>query len=176
MNKFIVYVIIIFEYTLFYHLITSSAAVQNSPENAKLSPASQAMSQIPSLSLQTAPKTLLLRHISASKCSIPVKANIFSPIPNAISRNYRDVKRGSLIAVGCSTSSPFIGRVGLHKREGNFTLLSFGAENTITAEDKSDGSQALSALLPVVVALTAVSALWKPWTFTWWGSFIVLGI
>ncbi|XP_042042170.1 probable sodium/metabolite cotransporter BASS3, chloroplastic [Salvia splendens] len=125
------------------------------------------MSQIPSLSLQTAPKTLLLRHISASKCSILVKANSFSPIPNAISRNYRDVKRGSLIAVGCSTLSPFIGRVGLHKREGNFTLLSFGAENTITAEDQSDGSQALSALLPVVVALTAVSALWKPWTFTW---------
>ncbi|XP_041996488.1 probable sodium/metabolite cotransporter BASS3, chloroplastic [Salvia splendens] len=125
------------------------------------------MSQIPSLSLQTTPKTLLLRHISASKSSIPVKANSFSPIPNAISRNYRDVKRGSLIAVGCSTSSPFIGRVGLHKREGNSTLLSFGAENTITAEDKSDGSQALSALLPVVVALTAVSALWKPSTFTW---------
>ncbi|KAL1565687.1 putative sodium/metabolite cotransporter bass3, chloroplastic [Salvia divinorum] len=125
------------------------------------------MSQIPSLSLQTAPKTLLLRHISAPKSSIPVKTNSFSPIPNAISRNYRDVKRGSLIAVGCSTSSPFIGRVGLHKREGNFTLLSFGTENTITAEDKSDASQALSALLPVVVALTAVSALWKPSTFTW---------
>ncbi|XP_057780960.1 probable sodium/metabolite cotransporter BASS3, chloroplastic [Salvia miltiorrhiza] len=126
------------------------------------------MSQTPCLSLQTAPKTLLLRRISASKSSIPIKSNLFSPIPNAISGNCRGVKRGSLIAVGCSTSSPFIGRVGLHKREGNFTLLSFGAESTIAAaEDKSDASQVLSALLPVVVALTAVAALSKPSTFTW---------
>lgn len=143
------------------------------------------MSHTPCLSLQTAPKSLLLRRISASKNSIPIKTNSFSPIPNVISGNYRDVNRGSLIAVGCSTSSPFIGRVGLHKREGNFTLLSFGAENTIAAEDKSDASQVLSALLPVVVALTAVAALWKPWTFTWsvfyfnfiyLFSFLLLGI
>lgn len=74
-----------------------------------------------------------------------------------------------MISVGCSTSSPFIGRVGLHKREGNFTLLSFGADHKISAEEeeKSDASQLLSALLPVVVALTAVAALWEPRTFTW---------
>lgn len=74
-----------------------------------------------------------------------------------------------MVAVACSTSSPFIGRVGLHKREGNFTLLSFGVDPKIAVdtEEKYDVSQILSASLPFVVALTAVAALSKPSTFTW---------
>ncbi|KAL3531039.1 hypothetical protein ACH5RR_010361 [Cinchona calisaya] len=78
---------------------------------------------------------------------------------------------GSLSAVACSTtSSPFIGKVGWHKREGNFSLLSFGVnldESVMEAEKKSDSSQALSAMLPFVVALTAIAALSQPSTFTW---------
>lgn len=74
-----------------------------------------------------------------------------------------------MFALACSTSSPFIGKVGLHKREGNLSLLSFGVDPKISveAEVKSDASQVLSALLPFVVALTAVAALSKPSTFTW---------
>lgn len=78
---------------------------------------------------------------------------------------------GSLNSVACSTSSPLIGRVGLHRREGTLSLLSFGANPrsfyAAEDEDKVDYSQALSALLPFVVALTAVAALSQPSTFTW---------
>ncbi|KAG8371686.1 hypothetical protein BUALT_Bualt13G0114100 [Buddleja alternifolia] len=48
-------------------------------------------------------------------------------------------------------------------------MLSFGVDPKIAieAEVKPDASQLLSALLPFVVALTAVSALTQPSTFTW---------
>ncbi|KAI7983226.1 hypothetical protein LOK49_LG15G00942 [Camellia lanceoleosa] len=76
---------------------------------------------------------------------------------------------GSLSAFACSTSSPFIGKVGLQRREGNFSLLSFGTNPSHASEVamKSDSSQILSAMLPFVVALTAVAALSQPSTFTW---------
>ncbi|KAL8516543.1 hypothetical protein ACS0TY_014982 [Phlomoides rotata] len=121
------------------------------------------MIQTPCLSLQTAPKTLFL-HNSFSENSIP-----FSIKNNPFSRYKKNVKGGSLVAVACSTSSPFIGRVGLHKREGNFTLLSFGVDPKIDVETEEnyDVSQILSASLPFVVLLTAVAALSKPSTFTW---------
>lgn len=73
----------------------------------------------------------------------------------------------------CSTT-PFIGfggRVGLQRREKNVSLLSFGVNNTnnqISGDDsKSDSSQILSAMLPFVVAATAIAALSQPSTFTW---------
>uniref|UniRef100_A0A7C9A330 Bile acid:sodium symporter n=1 Tax=Opuntia streptacantha TaxID=393608 RepID=A0A7C9A330_OPUST len=71
----------------------------------------------------------------------------------------------------CSTT-PFIGlggRVGLQRREGNVSLLSFGVHtNQISGDDsKSDSSQVLSAMLPFVVAATAIAALSQPSTFTW---------
>ncbi|XP_057483142.1 probable sodium/metabolite cotransporter BASS3, chloroplastic [Actinidia eriantha] len=76
---------------------------------------------------------------------------------------------GPLSVFACSTSSPFIGKVGFQRREGNFSSLSFGANpshaNEVAA--KTDSSQILSALLPFVVALTAVAALTQPSTFTW---------
>ncbi|KAL3646871.1 hypothetical protein CASFOL_009415 [Castilleja foliolosa] len=59
---------------------------------------------------------------------------------------------------------------GLHKRERNFSLLSFGVDPKINFETEAksdDASQVLSALLPFVVALTSVAALSKPSTFTW---------
>ncbi|KAK1353998.1 putative sodium/metabolite cotransporter BASS3, chloroplastic [Heracleum sosnowskyi] len=83
---------------------------------------------------------------------------------------------GGLSVLACSTSPPFIGKVGLFKREGNFTLLSFGTNPSYLSDvgdkdaandDDDDSSQILSALLPFVVALTAVAALVQPSTFTW---------
>ncbi|KAL6211021.1 hypothetical protein ACLB2K_016249 [Fragaria x ananassa] len=83
----------------------------------------------------------------------------------------RRFRNGGLSIKGCSTS-PFIGRVGLQWREGNSSLLSFGI-NPPTAMPKGaeqsgeDSSQVLSAMLPFVVAATAVAALAQPATFTW---------
>ncbi|KAI3461805.1 hypothetical protein Pfo_018468 [Paulownia fortunei] len=130
------------------------------------------MSPVPCLSLQTTPKTLFFHPNSLPKNSISfsLKDHSFSPvIRKGISRNTKNVKGASLFAVACSTSLPFIGKVGLHRREGNFSLLSFGVgpKTAVEAEVKSDASQVLSALLPFVVALTAVAALSKPSTFTW---------
>ncbi|WOL11343.1 hypothetical protein Cni_G20105 [Canna indica] len=74
-------------------------------------------------------------------------------------------------AVACSTSFPCLGRVGWHRREGSASLLSFGVEpgELLSRRDSAaaDSSQALSALLPVVVAATAVAALTNPPTFSW---------
>lgn len=73
----------------------------------------------------------------------------------------------------CSTSLPRLGRVGWHRREGSASLLSFGAgPGELLAgsgghQSSADLSQALSALLPFVVAATAVSALVNPATFSW---------
>nr|XP_043635856.1 probable sodium/metabolite cotransporter BASS3, chloroplastic [Erigeron canadensis] len=76
---------------------------------------------------------------------------------------------GAASAFACSTSYPFIGKVGLHRREGNFNMLSYGTNyNTgSTVAVKTDVSQILSAALPFVVAVTAVAALSQPLTFTW---------
>lgn len=79
---------------------------------------------------------------------------------------------GTLCAFACSTtSSPVIGgKVGWHRREGNFSLLSFGTcpdDGVAEVQKQTDSSQVLSAMLPFVVALTAVAALAQPSTFTW---------
>lgn len=66
--------------------------------------------------------------------------------------------------VACSTT-PFMGRVGLHWRDGNMSLLSFCGGTDVT--ERADSSQFWSALLPFVVALTAVAALCYPPSFTW---------
>lgn len=73
----------------------------------------------------------------------------------------------------CSTT-PFIGfggRVGLQRREGNVSLLSFGVNtsNLISGDDSKGGSsQILSAMLPFVVVATAIAALSQPSSFTWY--------
>ncbi|KAL3828958.1 hypothetical protein ACJIZ3_017760 [Penstemon smallii] len=128
------------------------------------------MSSIPLLSVQTTPKTLLFHSKPYPKNSINLKKQSFPLIRKGISRNYKTSRGGSFSAVACSTSSPLFGKVGLHKREGNFSLLSFGVDpirGAVEFEEKSDASQVLSALLPFVVALTAVAALSQPSTFTW---------
>ncbi|XP_042512432.1 probable sodium/metabolite cotransporter BASS3, chloroplastic [Macadamia integrifolia] len=74
---------------------------------------------------------------------------------------------GSSSAFACSTS-PLIGRVGAQRRDGNVSLLSFGINPvSISKQVKSDPSQLLSAMLPFVVAVTAVAALSQPATFSW---------
>ncbi|XAR60891.1 hypothetical protein NMG60_11034431 [Bertholletia excelsa] len=86
-----------------------------------------------------------------------------------VTRLLRSSNGGSLSAFACSTSSTFIGKVGLQRREGNFSLLSFSANPSQVSEvsKKADVSEILSAMLPFVVALTAVAALAQPSTFTW---------
>uniref|UniRef100_A0A6M2F1D0 Uncharacterized protein n=1 Tax=Populus davidiana TaxID=266767 RepID=A0A6M2F1D0_9ROSI len=74
-------------------------------------------------------------------------------------------KNGALFTFACSTS-PFIGRVGSQRREGNVSLLHFGI-NPNAEVAKTDSSQVLSAMLPFVVAATAIAALAQPATFTW---------
>ncbi|KAL2488357.1 putative sodium/metabolite cotransporter BASS3 [Forsythia ovata] len=103
-------------------------------------------------------------HLTSSprnSLSLCLKNYSFSPISRKLSR------KANILA--CSTSSPFIGKVGLQKREGNFSLLSFGTDpkGMLETEAKADASQLLSAMLPFVVALTAVAALYQPSTFTW---------
>jgi BASS family bile acid:Na+ symporter len=52
-------------------------------------------------------------------------------------------------------------------------LLKFGVDEiesvVVVGNSERDWSQILSALLPFVVAVTAVAALSQPSTFTWWG-------
>ncbi|XVE78181.1 hypothetical protein DITRI_Ditri13aG0123400 [Diplodiscus trichospermus] len=69
---------------------------------------------------------------------------------------------GRLFVFACSTT-PYVGRVGSQKLSfGNKT----GGGDTKVAT-KGDLSQVLSAMLPFVVAVTAVAALVQPSTFTW---------
>ncbi|CAH9075362.1 unnamed protein product [Cuscuta epithymum] len=98
-----------------------------------------------------------------------LNANIFRSHVLELSRKPRG-GGASLVAVACSTSSPLFGKVGLHRREGNLSLLWFGNYDRTVAvevEKKEATSNAISALLPFVVALTAVAALSQPSTFSW---------
>ncbi|KAG1331534.1 putative sodium/metabolite cotransporter BASS3, chloroplastic [Cocos nucifera] len=74
-------------------------------------------------------------------------------------------------ASACSTSFPSVGRVGWPRREGNASLLSFGEgpPGGYAGGERAGGdpSQVISAMLPFVVAATAVAALVNPSTFSW---------
>ncbi|KAI4354172.1 hypothetical protein L6164_003065 [Bauhinia variegata] len=93
--------------------------------------------------------------------------SLSSASASSISKVQKGSKVAALSSFACSTS-PFIGRVGRHRREGNVSLLSFGMDKSAVAElGKRDWSQFLSAMLPFVVAATAIAALAQPSTFTW---------
>ncbi|XAR58785.1 hypothetical protein NMG60_11014321 [Bertholletia excelsa] len=97
-----------------------------------------------------------------------LKRHRFLLTPSWNSDSLSSSNGGSLVAFACSTSSPLIGKVGLQRREGNFSLLSFGTnKNPSHIAVRVDASQLLSAMLPFIVALTAVAALAQPLTFTW---------
>ncbi|XP_019462021.1 PREDICTED: probable sodium/metabolite cotransporter BASS3, chloroplastic [Lupinus angustifolius] len=122
-------------------------------------------------------------HCSSSMVSIPIlcpkthpnpklQPLTFQPLLRASNlKVFRRVSKGGcgLSSITCSTSM-FKGRVGfLHHGHGNFSFLSFGVDESVVSEvgSERDWSQILSALLPFVVAATAVSALVQPSTFTW---------
>ncbi|KAB2022624.1 hypothetical protein ES319_D07G224000v1 [Gossypium barbadense] len=70
--------------------------------------------------------------------------------------------RGGLFVFACSTT-PYVRRVGSRR-------LPFGSNaggGATQVSKKVDLSQVLSAMLPFVVAITAVAALVQPSTFTW---------
>ncbi|XP_010036742.1 probable sodium/metabolite cotransporter BASS3, chloroplastic isoform X1 [Eucalyptus grandis] len=101
---------------------------------------------------------------SAPSCSSP---SCSCSVSTSIRQRRRTLGNGGLSAYACSTSF-FIGRVGLQRREGNVSLLSFGNKQHVISEvDRTDSSQVLSAMLPFVVAATAIAALAQPATFTW---------
>ncbi|XP_062175634.1 probable sodium/metabolite cotransporter BASS3, chloroplastic [Alnus glutinosa] len=127
------------------------------------------MPSIPLLCLSPPTKPSLsvsLRPPSSSSSSSPFSSFSCSLVSKHSNEFSNRTTKLSIFA--CSTS-PFIGRVGLQWREGNVSLLSFGVNPYAMAEagKKSDSSQALSALLPFVVAATAIAALAQPSTFTW---------
>lgn len=102
---------------------------------------------------------------AAASCSPSCSCSVSASVRRRGRR--RALGNGGLSARACSTSF-FIGRVGLQKREGNVSLLSFGNKQQVISEaDGTDSSQVLSAMLPFVVAATAVAALAQPATFTW---------
>lgn len=115
----------------------------------------------PALPISRAPK------LSISKRAQNGVSLSFSSFPccSASKRSAKGCKGGALFTFACSTSS-FIGRVGMQRREGNFSLLNFGYGHNAEVA-KTDSSQLLSAMLPFVVAATAVAALVQPSTFTW---------
>ncbi|CAN1141054.1 Probable sodium/metabolite cotransporter BASS3, chloroplastic [Linum perenne] len=89
-----------------------------------------------------------------------------SPVFSLISKIQK--KKGSLfMAAYSSSASHFFGRVGSQRREGNSCLLYFGDNYPNEEASNTDSSQVLSAMLPFVVAATAVAALAQPSTFTW---------
>ncbi|KAL6967931.1 putative sodium/metabolite cotransporter bass3, chloroplastic [Sarracenia purpurea var. burkii] len=128
---------------------------------------------LPIKSHQTASKSKPNLFLSFPSLNLSSSSNSLSVITKRKSRFATKFSNssngGSLSAFACSTSSPFIGKVGWQRREGNFYLLSFGENPSHASEvaGTTDSSQILSAMLPFVVALTAVSALAQPATFSW---------
>ncbi|KAL6634389.1 hypothetical protein ACP70R_027060 [Stipagrostis hirtigluma subsp. patula] len=88
----------------------------------------------------------------------------FSPPPHG-ALLWRRPRRVTHTTFCSAPSLPRLGRVGWPRREGSAWLLSFRADTA--AAPAADSSQALSALLPLVVAATAVAALGNPATFSW---------
>ncbi|GAU29596.1 hypothetical protein TSUD_164440 [Trifolium subterraneum] len=104
-----------------------------------------------------------------------IKLNLHQPLvtskPLLISRScfsfQRVSKGGSVSRLSCSSES-FHRRVGFNNRQGKSSFLESVDENeSVEVVSERDWSQILSALLPFVVAVTAVAALSQPSTFTW---------
>ncbi|KAK9944570.1 hypothetical protein M0R45_010153 [Rubus argutus] len=133
-------------------------------------PISYSMTPIPFISRTPNSSKLLIKpHTYTPR--LPSSSSIFSSSFSCSSFSNRGFRNRGLSIKGCSTS-PLIGRVGSQWREGNSSLLSFGV-NPPSAMSKGaeqsgdDSSQVLSAMLPFVVAATAIAALAQPATFTW---------
>jgi BASS family bile acid:Na+ symporter len=107
---------------------------------------------------------------------INLRQPLITSKPFLISRSSFSLQRVSkgvsISSLSCSSSS-FHRRVGVNNRQGKSSLLKFGVDEiesvVVVGNSERDWSQILSALLPFVVAVTAVAALSQPSTFTWWG-------
>ncbi|WVZ75391.1 hypothetical protein U9M48_023447, partial [Paspalum notatum var. saurae] len=110
--------------------------------------------------------TASLHHHSLPHYARPCASARFSqlPPPPPRARLWQRPRRVAPTTFCSAPSLPRLGRVGWPRREGNAWLLSFLSD---TAAAPGDPSQALSALLPLVVAATAVAALRNPATFSW---------
>ncbi|WJX76090.1 putative sodium/metabolite cotransporter bass3, chloroplastic [Trifolium repens] len=104
---------------------------------------------------------------------INLRQPLITSKPFLISRSSFSLQRVSkgvsISSLSCSSSS-FHRRVGVNNRQGKSSLLKFGVdeiESVVVGNSERDWSQILSALLPFVVAVTAVAALSQPSTFTW---------
>lgn len=129
------------------------------------------MASVPLVSFTPTITSLRASRQHSFPLSCPPNPKSYSTISTECSCSVQSRKRhfsgGSLSAFACSTT-PFIGRVGSQWRQGNVSLLSFGVNpNSVSEVAKGDSSQLLSAMLPFVVAATAVAALSQPSTFTW---------
>ncbi|WVZ08213.1 hypothetical protein V8G54_021559 [Vigna mungo] len=106
-------------------------------------------------------------------CSTNLRLFPFQPSSRSVaSLSLRTVQKGGAASSFACSTSQFRGRIEfpfLRRQLGKFPLLSLGADdgNAVGEVRGRDLSQLLSALLPVVVAATAVVALAQPSTFTW---------
>ncbi|KAK7395484.1 hypothetical protein VNO78_16043 [Psophocarpus tetragonolobus] len=105
-------------------------------------------------------------------CSIKPKLQALPFLPPTRSRasfpppqRASNPKGGAVFTFACSTSR-FHHGTSFPRKQGKFSLPSFGSDQANAAREQ-DLSQLLSALLPLVVAATAVAALAQPSTFTW---------
>ncbi|KAJ3697377.1 hypothetical protein LUZ61_001082 [Rhynchospora tenuis] len=109
---------------------------------------------------------------SSSSSSVQPRVRLLTRLRHV---SLRTASRGRVSASSTPFSIPGFGKVGWHRREGNASILSFGA-TAGTGEERSDGatggngddvSEKISALLPLVVVATGVAALSYPATFSW---------
>ena len=106
-------------------------------------------------------------------CSPNLRLSPFQPPSRSLAcLSKLTVQRGGAASSFACSTSHFRGRIGFHflrRQPGKLSSLSFGADNRNAVGEvrERDLSQLLSALLPVVVAATAVAALVQPSTFTW---------
>ncbi|XP_020245462.1 probable sodium/metabolite cotransporter BASS3, chloroplastic [Asparagus officinalis] len=98
---------------------------------------------------------------AVAACSARVLPLAFRSPPNrSLLRRRGGVRTPTRPLAACSTSFPFEGRVGWHRRLGHVSLLSFGAnpdagllgDKANNSSDADSSSKSLSAMLPFVVA------------------------
>ncbi|KAF7077739.1 hypothetical protein CFC21_082261 [Triticum aestivum] len=114
------------------------------------------------------PSRYALAHANSHRPLRPLRFISSPPQPCASPASLLRRRRAAAPTTFCS--APSLGRVGWPRREGSAWLLSFSAEADASpsdAEGAVDPSEAVSALLPLVVVATAVAALGNPATFSW---------
>ena len=148
------------------------------PPPPPLSMSTSSMSSIPFLSLPNPKLTFSsFRPLSFSSSSSSSSFSSSSFSCSSFSKHSNGQRSNQKLSIFACSTSPFIGRVGLQRRQGNASMLSFGinpndlahtGKNSNTDSSSSSLSHILSATLPFVVAATAIAALAQPSTFTWW--------